>query len=48
MDEPWYVLMLVDDTSWNPVEGASYALELNQFENTQVEATVISFTRSGG
>ena len=48
MDEPWYVLMLVDDTSWNPVEGAVYALELNQFENTQVEATVISFTRSGG
>ncbi|MBQ6528754.1 MAG: hypothetical protein IJI38_09525 [Clostridia bacterium] len=48
MDEPWYVLMLVDDTSWNPVEGAAYTLELNQFENTQVEATVLSFTRSGG
>ncbi|MCR4882590.1 MAG: hypothetical protein K6A68_03410 [Clostridiales bacterium] len=48
MDEPWYVLMLVHDTSWNPVENATYTLELNQFENTQVEATVISFTRSGG
>ena len=47
-DGTWYVLMLVKDPDWNPVEGQSYELKLQQFENTQVYATVLSFTRQGG
>ncbi|MBR4080215.1 MAG: hypothetical protein IKK21_00310 [Clostridia bacterium] len=47
-DGMWYVLFLVKDQTWNPVEGQSYELKLGGFENTQVDATVESFTRSGG
>lgn len=44
----WYILFLSDDTSWNPVNGQVYTLQLERFENTLVEAQVVSFTRSGG
>ena len=47
-DGHWNVLFLVDDTNWNPVEGQVYELQLEHFENTTVQATVESFTRSGG
>lgn len=47
-DGAWNVLFLVKDATWNPVEGQSYELKLEGFENTQVTATVDSFTRSGG
>ena len=47
-DGYWYVLMMVRDSNWNPVEGASYELKLESFKDTTVQATVISFTRSGG
>lgn len=47
-DGMWNVLFLVKDTTWNPVEGQTYELKLEGFENTQVLATVSSFTRSGG
>jgi len=47
-DGMWNVLFLVKDASWNPVVGQSYELKLERFENTQVRATVESFTRSGG
>lgn len=47
-DGEWVVLMLVHDTSWNPVEGQQYELQLERFENTQVMATVETFTRTGG
>ena len=42
------VLMLVKDSNWNPVEGTTYKLVLEQFSNTVVDAQVLSFTRSGG
>lgn len=42
------VLMLVDDNAWNPVEGTTYKLVLEQFSDTVVDAQVLSFTRSGG
>ena len=42
------VLMLVRNTNWNPVEGTTYKLVLEQFSNTVVDAQVLSFTRSGG
>ena len=42
------VLMLVRDNTWNPVEGTTYKLVLEQFSNTVVNAQVLSFTRSGG
>ena len=47
-DGQWYVLMLIRDSNWNPVEGASYELKLENFKDTTVQATVTSFTRSGG
>ena len=47
-DGHWYVLMLVRDANWNPVEGAVYDLRLESFRDTTVQATVVSFTRSGG
>ena len=47
-DGEWYVLFLSHDTSWNPVDGQTYELKLERFENTTVYATVVSSTRSGG
>ena len=47
-DGYWYVLMMVRDSNWNPVEGAAYELKLESFKDTTVQATVLSFTRSGG
>ena len=47
-DDYWYVLMMVRDSSWNPVEGAEYELKLESFKDTKVNARVVSFTRSGG
>ena len=47
-DGYWYVLMVVRDSSWNPVEGAMYELKLESFKDTRVQARVVSFTRSGG
>ena len=44
----WYVLMMVRDSNWNPVEGATYELRLESFKDTTVRAQVVSFTRSGG
>ena len=47
-DNHWNVLMLIRDNEWNPVEGAVYDLKLENFTDTTVEATVMSFTRTGG
>ena len=44
----WYVLMMIRDGSWNPLEGAVYELKLESFQDTTVQARVVSFTRSGG
>lgn len=44
--DTWGVLMLSDDTSWTPVEGTTYKLLIESFENTVVEATVESYTKS--
>lgn len=46
--EPWVVLMLCNEKEWTPVEGRSYKLLIESFDNTIVEAKVESFTRSGG
>ena len=42
------MLMLIRDSGWNPVEGAEYDLKLENFTDTTVRATVMSFTRTGG
>ena len=42
------VLMLVSDDAWNPVEGETYKLVLEQFSNTIVDARIQSFTRAEG
>ncbi|MGN0972129.1 MAG: HlyD family efflux transporter periplasmic adaptor subunit [Aristaeellaceae bacterium] len=47
-DGMWYVLFLSDDSTWTPVDGQTYELKLERFENTTVMATVESSTRSGG
>ena len=47
-DGHWYVLMLIRDNNWNPVEGAVYDLKLENFTDTTVRARVMSFTRTGG
>ena len=44
----WYVLMIIRDSSWNPVEGAEYELRLENFKDTTVNAKVVSFARTGG
>jgi len=44
----WNVLMLVKDDVWNPVQGQTYQLRLEGFDNTEVSATLESFTRAGG
>ncbi len=44
----WGVLLLVDAPDWTPVQGKTYQLKLEQFENTVVNATILSYTRSGG
>ncbi len=46
--EPWAVLMLCNEMEWTPVEGRTYKLLIESFDNTIVDATVESFTRSGG
>ena len=47
-DGHWIVLMLIKDSNWNPVEGATYELKLENFKDTMVQARVLSFTRTGG
>lgn len=47
-DGNWGVLLLVKDSNWTPVDGQSYELMLEKFEDTHVMATVVSSTRSGG
>ena len=42
------VLMLCSDPNWTPVEGRNYKLRIENFDTTIVNATVESFTRSGG
>ncbi len=44
----WAVLMLCDDLDWTPVKGRAYKLLIESFDSTVVDATVESFTRSGG
>ena len=44
----WGVLLLLNSPDWTPGQGESYQLKLEQFENTVVNATVSSFTRTGG
>lgn len=45
--DSWGLLMLCDDTSWTPVDGMVYKMVIESFENTVVEATVVSYTKSG-
>ena len=48
-DNPWSVLMLADDQTWNPVEGQQFQMRLGTFNDDEVmSATVESFRRSGG
>lgn len=46
--EPWVVLMLCNEREWTPTKGRSYKLLIENFDNIIVDATVDSFTLSGG
>lgn len=46
--EPWVVLMLCQEKDWTPVEGRTYNLVIESFDNNVLTATVINSTRSGG
>lgn len=46
--EGWYALLASPEKNWNPVPGQSYKMQLDGFDNYLVDATVVSFTRSGG
>ena len=46
-DGKWYALMLIRDSGWTPTEGQNYSLKLEHFRDTEVTATVLSFTRTG-
>lgn len=43
----WYLMLLTNDKNWNPVEGQSYKVQLEGFDDTVFDATVTSFSRSG-
>ena len=47
-DGHWYVLMMIRDSNWNPVQGAVYDLRLENFQDTTVQARVTDFSRNGG
>jgi len=46
--EQWVVLMLCQEKDWTPVEGRTYNLVIESFDNNVLTATVLSSTRSGG
>ena len=46
-ENTWYVLLLADDTDWNPLRDKTYTLRLDG-EDIDYTATVVSFEHSGG
>ncbi|MBQ8537704.1 MAG: hypothetical protein IJ461_09925 [Clostridia bacterium] len=44
----WNVLMLVKSDTWTPVQGQTYQLRLEGFDNTEVSAVLESYTQAGG
>ena len=46
--DQYVVLMLMNDTHWEPRIGSTYKLTLEQFSDTVVDARVLTSTRSGG
>lgn len=46
--EQWAVLMLCNEKDWIPVEGRTYHLVIESFDNSVLTATVYNSTRSGG
>lgn len=45
--EHWYVAIVNTDTSWNPVVGQEYQLQLQGFEDLAFTAAVTNVTKSG-
>lgn len=43
----WYLLLLSNDKDWNPVQGQTYSVKLNGFEDLVITGQVTSFARSG-
>lgn len=43
----WGVFFLIEDSTWNPARDSVYKLKLEQFENTIVEARVVSTSKAG-
>ena len=47
-DSAWMVLLLADDSAWNPVKGQSYTLRFGDDPDRSYSAAVESFEHSGG
>lgn len=43
----WVALMLIQNTTWNPVQGSVLKLTLKQFSDVTVDAAIDSFARNG-
>lgn len=43
----WYLLLLLNDSKWNPVEGGTYKVQLAGFEDLVIDAAVDSYSRTG-
>ena len=46
--DDYVVLMLIEEDTWNPIEGDVYKLVLEQFSDSTVDAKVLSYARAGG
>lgn len=43
----WYALMIIQNSTWNPVQNSVLDLTLQQFSDISVQATIVSFARTG-
>ena len=43
----WYLLLISHDSTWQPIAGSSYKVQLEGFDDRVIDATVSSFARSG-
>ena len=46
--DKWVILMLCSEKNWTPMEDRVYKLVIESFDNVVLNATVDTFTRSGG
>lgn len=45
--DDWFALMVIENSTWNPIDGTSIKLTLEQFRDTTVDARIVSSKRMG-